>query len=145
MADRDGDDCRALKDKLESFAAEAGLCTPRAGDLSVDVLNRIVVEELEAWFFGDVPASRAAYERVSASLGKQVKYRDPDAIAGGTWEALERILVGCGYHEAGLSKLLAADEIVAHMDVESNCSKSFQVFRDGLRRLVSEGSNAEAN
>lgn len=40
----------------------------------------------------------------------------------------------------GLNQLEAASAIAKHMDVESNRSRSFQVFRDGLRRLVSEES-----
>ncbi len=39
----------------------------------------------------------------------------------------------------GLRKVAAAEDIAPHMDVENNRAKSFQVFRDGLRRLVSEG------
>jgi Domain of unknown function (DUF4276) len=106
------------------------------------VLIRIVIEELEAWFFGDVPALCEAYPKISPTLHKQVRYRDPDKILGGTWEALERVLNRSGYHSTGLRKLQAATDIAAHMDVESNRSKSFQVFRDGLRRLVNGGSDA---
>jgi hypothetical protein len=37
------------------------------------------------------------YPRVSKSTPERAKYRDPDAIAGGTWEAFERILQNAGY------------------------------------------------
>jgi hypothetical protein len=43
-----------------------------------------VVEELEAWFFGDVEAICQADPKVSPHLAKQKGYRDPDAIRGGT-------------------------------------------------------------
>jgi hypothetical protein len=33
-------------------------------------LNRIAVEELEAWFFGDIEALRAVYPKLSATLGR---------------------------------------------------------------------------
>ena len=59
--------------------------------------NRIVMEELEAWNFGDWEAVRAAYPRVSKGVPRQVGYRDPDAIAGRTWEAFERIMKRSGY------------------------------------------------
>lgn len=102
------------------------------------VLFRIVIEELEAWFLGDVPALCRAYPRLPTSLGQQDGYRDPDAIRG-TWEALERVLRKHGYHRKGLAKYVAAGDVAPHMDVDNNRSRSFQVFRDGLRRLVKEG------
>lgn len=86
LVDADSDDCRALKARLEHAAASVGLVTKtvpnRHGRFSV--LNRLAVEELEAWFFGDVAALCSAYPRLPATLGS---YRDPDAIRGGTWEA----------------------------------------------------------
>jgi hypothetical protein len=48
------------------MAISAGLITKSScqKDKSFQVLNRIVVEELEAWFFGDVQAIRQAYPKV---------------------------------------------------------------------------------
>jgi hypothetical protein len=142
VVDRDDDDCAELKACLQRTAEQAGLRV--RSDLSgcTQVLNRVVIEELEAWFFGDIPALRQAYPRVPSTLGQQARYRDPDAIIGGTWEALERVLQERRYHATGLNKLEAASEIASRMDIESNRSKSFQVFRDGLRRLLSEGPHA---
>jgi len=48
------------------------------------VINRIAIEELEAWFFGDWPAMCAAYPKLDASVPKRAGLRDPDAIKGGT-------------------------------------------------------------
>ncbi|MCA1709054.1 MAG: DUF4276 family protein, partial [Actinobacteria bacterium] len=137
LVDRDDDDCLTLKAEMEKMAAAAGLqrVTAALAGRRADVVNRIAVEELEAWFFGDVPALCAAYPRVPGSLGGQAKYRDPDAITGGTWEALERVLQASGYHRGGLAKVAAATEIAQHMNVEVNRSRSFQVFRDGVRQL----------
>jgi Domain of unknown function (DUF4276) len=106
------------------------------------VLNRVAVEELEAWFFGDVPALSRAYPRVPGTLGAQTRFRDPDNIRGGTWEALERLLKKHGYHTGGLVKTVVAEKIAQHMDVERNRSESFCAFRDGVRRLVSGGADA---
>jgi hypothetical protein len=94
MTDRDRQDCRALKAQLEACASQAGFATISSpdGHGRFQVVNRIAVEELEAWFFGDVEAIRAAYPGVPDSLGKRRGFRDPDAIAGGTWEALARVL-----------------------------------------------------
>lgn len=139
VVDRDDDDCVELKRRLQQIAEQAGFRMRPGSSGCTQILNRVAIEELEAWFFGDIPALRRAYPRVPASLGQQARYRDPDAISGGTWEALERVLRDRGYHASGLKKLEAAAEIASCMDIESNKSKSFQVFRDGLRRLVNEG------
>lgn len=140
LVDRDAQDCVALKEELEKMGRAAGLATRTTTSAGFILLNRIVVEELEAWFFGDVPALRAAYPRVPASLAQQEAFRDPDAIPGGTCQALERVLAKNGYHKPRLQKVQAATDIAPHMDIENNRSKSFQVFRDGLRRLVKEGN-----
>ena len=98
---------------------------------------RLAIEELEAWFFGDTGALCSAYPGLPVSLASQAPYRDPDAIRGGTWEALERELQKAGYHQGGLAKIKAAREISFYMDPARNRSRSFQVFRDGLIGLVS--------
>ena len=133
LLDVDNEDCRVLKEKLEKMAFNAGLTTKTAaGGARFQVLNRIAIEELEAWFIGDEEALRAAYPRVEKNLAQKEKYRDPDAIAGGTWETLERLLQKGGYFRGGLGKVTAAREISQHMVPERNRSRSFQIFRDGL-------------
>lgn len=138
LVDEDRQDCLALKAELEKAAEDAGLVTKTraAGGAGFQVLNRISIEELEAWFFGDVEALHLAYSRIPRSLETKSKYRDPDAIQGGTWEALEWELQDKGYFRSGLAKIEAAKAISAHMDPDQNRSKSFQVFRDGLRDMV---------
>ena len=136
LVDRDSADCENLKRQLEAAAQAVGLSTKTSAQGGAFVvLNRIAIEELEAWFFGDVNAIVAAYPKVPLTLGEQAKYRDPDAIAGGTAEALERVLQGKGYHPGGLAKLKAARDIAQHMDPTRNRSKSFQVFIAGLAAL----------
>ncbi|MGF1612348.1 MAG: DUF4276 family protein [Gammaproteobacteria bacterium] len=130
LVDRDDDDCRALKAKLESIAARAGLMTKTAaqGGTRFQVVNRIAVEELEAWFFGDWTAVQAAYPRVPATVPRKARFRDPDAIAGGTWEAIERVLKRAGYFSTGVRKLELARSVTAHMVPQRNRSRSFQAF-----------------
>ena len=138
LIDEDREDCLKLKKQLEDIAILAGLITKSycQKDKSFQVLNRIVVEELEAWFFGDVQAIRQAYPKVSANLANQQPYRDPDAIKGGTWEALERVLKKAGYHPGGLEKYKASSEISKYMNPKSNRSKSFQVFYQALLEII---------
>jgi len=130
LVDEDRQDCHRLKRKLAAAARRAGL--------SKRVLNRIVVEELEAWFLGDIEALREAYPRVSRTLPQRRGFRDPDAITGGTWEALDRVLREAGY-SAGLVKTATAKAVAHHMDPWKNKSHSFKVFRNGLRQLVGLG------
>jgi hypothetical protein len=137
LIDQDQQDCRELKESLESAAHRVGLRTrATAAGQAIQVVNRLAVEELEAWFFGDVPALVAAYPGVSPNLGKQARYRKPDQIAGGTWEALQRVLQRAGYYPGGLPKIEVARLISLHMVPGRNTSKSFQVFRDALRELT---------
>lgn len=138
LVDRDDDDCRALKRQLDAAAAAAGLVTKTSagGRGRCQVLNRVAIEELEAWFFGDVIALKEAYPRVPATLGARRGFRDPDAIAGGTWEKLERVLRDAGYYRAGMPKIEVARNVSQHMDPARNQSRSFQVFCQGLKELV---------
>lgn len=137
LIDSDGKDCRQQKSVLESIAGEAGFLTRTAARGGrFQVLNRLAIEELEAWFFGDVDALCEAYPGISRSLGDQTSYRDPDAIRGGTWESLERELQRAGHHVGGLAKIKAAREISARMDPDRNRSRSFNAFRQGLLALV---------
>ncbi len=138
LVDEDRQDCVQLKSQLERAAADAGLTTRSVAGPGrpFAVLNRLAVEELEAWFFGDCRAVRSAYPRVPATLENKARYRYPDAVTGGTWEQLERVLQGAGYHRGGLAKVLAATEIASHMDPARNTSPSFRCFASGLRELV---------
>ncbi|RME25089.1 MAG: DUF4276 family protein [Deltaproteobacteria bacterium] len=129
VVDRDDDDCTVLKGQLEGIARRAGLRSrTEAGSPSWQIVNRIAIEELEAWYFGDWAAVQAAYPGVKPTLPRQRKYRDPDAITGGTWEAFERVLQKHRYYPTGLPKVEAARTLGAHIDPSRTRSKSFEVF-----------------
>lgn len=138
LVDRDQEDCRQLKERLEAMAIEAGLTTKsKAGGGVFQVVNRIAVEELEAWFFGDFEGFRMAYPRVRAGVARQTRYRDPDAIRGGTAEALGRILYRAGcLGSPELPKISVAAAIGPHLDPARNNSRSFQCFCEGVRALM---------
>ena len=137
MIDEDREDCLVLKQRLEDAAHQAGLISKsQAQGGAFQILNRIIVEELEAWFIGDVNALRSVYPRLPASLGGKQKFRVPDAVTGGTRENLERLLMHYGYHAGGYSKRSAAVEISKYMNPEENRSHSFQVFVDGLNSIL---------
>ncbi len=137
VVDRDDDDCHALKQQLEQMASDAGLRSrSQAGGQPYQVVNRLAIEELEAWYFGDWEAVRSAYPKAPATIPSQAKYRDPDAITGGTWEAFERVMQRAGYFQTGLRKIEAARAIAEHWQPQNNCSRSFQVFRDILQEMT---------
>lgn len=139
VVDRDGDDCINLKAELEAMATKAGLITRstrRSPRSRFSVVNRIVVEELEAWYFGDWEATCAAYPCLNPHQTARRGYRDPDEVAGGTWEALERVMKSRGYFATGLRKIEAARTIAQHMDPSRNTSRSFQVLRDALFEMA---------
>ena len=142
LVDRDDDDCVALKAALEQAAGEAGLPTKAAPDHggAFRVVNRIVIEELEAWFLGDVPALVAAYPGVSPNLESKASFRDPDAVPGGTWEALHRVLQRAGHYAGAqrLPKIEVARRVSTEMVAGRNRSRSFQVFLEGLEALTAQ-------
>jgi Domain of unknown function (DUF4276) len=132
IVDRDDDNCNSLKASMETISANAGLLTRKSGMVAYSVINRLAIEELEAWYFGDWPAVKSAYPRVPKTIPQKAGYRDPDMIAGGTWEAFERTMKRAGYFDTGLRKIEAARAISAYMDPLQNTSRSFQSLRDAL-------------
>jgi len=140
LIDEDRQNCYQLKQQLETAALMAGLNTRAnaAPGYTFQVLNRIAVEELEAWFWGDIAALRRAYPKLPATLPQRQAYRNSDAISGGTAEALERELQRVGYHKSGLAKIQAARDIAPYMNPPQNRSKSFQVFCEGLRSITED-------
>ncbi len=141
VMDRDDDDCHLLKQQLEQRAQDAGLYTRSRPNHEghFAVINRIVIEELEAWYFGDWEAVCAAYPRVSPKLTRNASCRDPDHIPGGTWETFERVLQRAGYFTTGLRKQEVARAIAPLMSPLRNVSHSFQVFRQAVLELAQPG------
>lgn len=145
LLDRDADDCLALKASLEAMARAAGLRTrSQAAGGDFEVLIRIAVEELEAWYLGDVDALVAAFPRVPATLARRKNFRNPDAVRGGTAEALERVLKNAGHYPTGLAKIDLARKVARHMAPDRNRSQSFACFVSGLRTL-SQGTFPHAD
>lgn len=133
IVDRDKDDCQKLKSKLEQICEKAGLQSKRvASGPDWQVVTRIAIEELEAWYFGDWHAVCLAFPRASPNTPKQAKFRDPDAIKNGTWEAFERVLRKHGYFKQGLAKVAAATAVGQHIDPKRNRSRSFAVFYNAI-------------
>lgn len=134
MVDRDHDDCRELKRRMEEIAAEVGLQSRTRSPTCWQLVNRIVIEELEAWYFGAWDAVVAVYPKLPATLSP--RYRNSDAIPGGTWEALEGILQRHGYFKSGIRKIELARTLGQRIDPFRCQSPSFQCFRDTLLETI---------
>lgn len=133
VVDRDDDDCLHLKDHLETAASRAGLRT-RAVSVGQhwSIANRIAIEELESWYFGEWASVQQAYPRVSKTIPMKSQYRECDAIRGGTWEAFERVMQSFGYFKGGLTKIEAARRIGEVYEPLRSSSRSFAVFHEAI-------------
>jgi hypothetical protein len=143
LIDKDREKCVELKQRLENIAHNQKFITRSnvSDNGKFNVINRIAIEELEAWFLGDESALHQAYPRIPRYLDKKKKFRDPDAIHK-TSEALARVLKRAGYYKGGMPKIEVARRISLHMEPSRNISKSFQVFRGALQELIPLSNNS---
>ncbi len=132
VVDLDDKDCSQFKQEMLNVLND---CSPQP-----TTLFRIAIEEGEAWLLGDRNAVKTAYPRAKDQvLNAYVQ----DSICG-TWEKLadaihsggSQKLKQLGYPPIGQAKCEWAKKIAPHLDVENNQSRSFQVFRDGIRNLA---------
>ena len=132
IVDLDRRDCTAFKRELLDVLNG---CDPQP-----NALFRIAIEEGEAWLLGDREAVKAAHPRAKDAV---LDGYGQDSICG-TWEVLANAvhpggaarLQQSGWPNTGTAKCDWARHIAPHMDIDRNRSKSFQVFRDGVRRLA---------
>ena len=119
MRDNDGADCVALKARLAS----------RMPDNPPTHLIRIVCQELESWFIGDMRALKAAYPAAGRhQTFKTLANTHPDTLTNAS--DLLKVLTGTK------AKRLTAELIAQHMKPAVNRSGSFQIFVAGLDRLA---------
>lgn len=137
LVDRDNADCTVLKSTLEQAAAAAGLST-RTGmaGQAWQVANRIAIEELEAWYFGAWSSVLRAYPKAPTNIAMKASWRQSDEIAGGTWEAFERVMQKAGYFKGGLRKIEAAQAIGAEFDAKECHSPSFTAFHNAILEAI---------
>lgn len=129
IVDRDEEDCHRLKQRLEHSAEEARIRSrSHVRSAAWQLVNRIAIEELEAWYFGDWQAVIQAYPRVSPNIPARAPFRDPDQIQGGTWEAFERVMKSNGYFRQGLRKIEVARLLGSLIDPVRSTSESFRQF-----------------
>lgn len=132
-----------LDDRPDSLAFEEQLISLlEYCDERPNVLFRIAIEEVEAWFLGDHEAIRRAYpDALLDKLGDYVQ----DAQCG-TWEKLADVV-----YSGGINALVKhgkrspfileqkrkwAVAITPHMELERNMSPSFRSFWEGIGAVV---------
>lgn len=132
VLDTDKRDC---KNFLQELKAVASSCVP-----APQTLFRLAIEEIEAWYLGDVLALRAAYPSAKADvLNRYVQDSTCD-----TWELLADAVYpgGCAalkkarWPLPGQVKHDWAEKIGPRMVMDRNVSPSFGKFRDGMRALI---------
>lgn len=122
LHDNDGGACNSLKARLDHLVPEA--CKKRTR-------VRIVMQALESWYLGDLPALAAAgllHPERAGKLSRQAKYRDPEVLANPKQEFMRL------HGQSG--QLLLARQIAPHLDLEANRSRSFRLFIATLKRLA---------
>lgn len=117
VRDNDGADCCELKVRLLALVPT---------QKTQDVLVRIVCQELEGWFIGDLNAVDVAYPRASERARNWIK-NNPDTLTNAA--SLLSEITG----ESG--KITKAKCISPHMNPRENRSRSLQVFLKGVEAL----------
>lgn len=120
--DNDGGDCHELKKRLVALCDEA-----RPGVSLV----RIAVQELEAWYIGQLDGLAHAFGKPSVErMSDKARYRDPDAVVRPS-EEIKRLI-------PEFQKVSGARRMAPVLSPETNRSHSFQAFVDGVRRLLED-------
>lgn len=144
VVDADQDDCVELRARLLDATKRAGLSVASvSGGVDGQVLPRIAVEMLEAWFYGDPAALTQAYGPGFGTVGSRRGFRNPDQIRDPA-RRIEMDLKRNPRHSAGLRKLTLAGDVAPHMDVDRNSSTSFCRLRDGVRFLTNSAQEHHA-
>jgi len=100
----------------------------------------LAIEEIEAWYLGDLAAVRKAYPFAKNTV---LNDYENDSICG-TWELLADAVYkgGCksllkkGWQAVGVQKSIWAETISQHMNVDCNLSPSFQFFNSIMRSIA---------
>jgi hypothetical protein len=122
VQDQDKSDCKLLKKSLLDLCSDAGRS---------DTLVRIVCQELEAWYIGDLQALTIEYAPASLRhKDVQKRFRDPDSIDKPSL-ILEKLI-------PTFQKLSGARRMGVRIRPESNTSKSFAIFISGVERVAIE-------
>jgi len=123
VRDNDNTDCKALKRKLAETCAACG---------RPDTLVRLVCQELEAWYLGDLEMAAQAFEEPRLnSPAHRKRFADPDS-----WQkpSAELARLAPVFQKGSGARRMAA----LLRGTDHNRSTSFGHFESGVRRLATE-------
>lgn len=131
VVDSDRKNCYTFLKELQSIASVSR---------HPNILFRIAIEEVEAWYLGDREAIKNAYNKAKLQLHKDYVQ---DSVCG-TWELLADIVYPggnaaikkTGWPLPGQLKHEWADKIGPFLCEDRNASPSFKKFCEGVRGLV---------
>ncbi len=120
LVDADDDDCRVLKSELKSVVDAVS---------PLKAIVRIAIEEVEAFYLGDLRALKAAFPAADMNTARAY---EPDSIVG-TAELFSRI-VG----DQALRKVTWAEEMGARLTTNPSRSRSpsFKALHAGVEKLL---------
>lgn len=122
VRDNDNANCTDLKQRLARACAEAG---------RPDTLIRLVCQELESWYLGDVGSLTTVFSDIGVSTAVlRKRFADPDVWQKPSAE-LKRIA-------PSFQKLSGARAMSAILSAHENRSTSFRTFAAGVRRVAVE-------
>ena len=122
VRDNDNADYADIKARYARLCAQAG---------RPDTLVRLVCQELESWYIGDLAALAAGFKQPALnSPALRKRFRDPDVWQKPSRE-LSRLI-------PTFQKTSAARTMGVCMSLDHNSSRSFQVFVQGVRRLAAD-------
>ena len=122
LRDQDSADCKDVKQCLAALCRKAR---------HPEALIRVACREIESWYLGDLKAVEAglALKGLAHKQGVR-KFRDPDRLGSPSGELAS--LTKDLYQKVGGSRAISP-----HLSLDGgNCSKSFEVFITGVRRVV---------
>ena len=121
LRDQDAGDCRAIKQTLAAKCRDAG---------RPEMVVRIACRELESWYFGDLAAvERDLNTHNLVRYGNRRQYRAPDEIRF-PYRELSRIT------RNKYQKVSGSRDIGPELSPDTNKSRSFQVFIEGVQRAI---------
>lgn len=122
VRDNDNANCVDLKARLQRLCSNHG---------QPGTLVRLVCQELESWYLGDLAALAAAFDqpRVDSPANRK-RFANPDAWQKPSVEVKRLVAV--------FQKNGGARAIAPHLDLARNTSRSLQVFAAGVRRMAGD-------
>jgi hypothetical protein len=121
MRDNDGAPCIDLKARYSKMCADSG---------RPESLVRLVCQELESWYLGDLQAIATAFGTHVDTDPLRKKFADPDHFNNACQE-LKRLV-------PAYQKMAGARTLAPHLDASRNRSRSFQTFVSGVERVIEE-------